>query len=77
MNVCNLEKGDLDKQDMTVKNVLWRERCHGRQPSDDRLYSKRNEGLKSFKEVYFETKLRVVYYVAGATNEWIRVAWRN
>ena len=71
MNVCNLEKGDLDKQDMTVKNVLWRGRFHGRQPSDDRLYSKRN------KEVYFETKLRVVYYVAGATNEWIRVAWRN
>ena len=77
MNVCNLEKGDLDKQDMTVKNVLWRGRFHGRQPSDDRLYSKRNEGLKSFKEVYFETKLRVVYYVAGATNECIRVAWRN
>ena len=77
MNVCNLEKGDLDKQDMTVKNVLWRERFHGRQHSDDRLYSKRNEGLKSFKEVYFETKLRVVYYVPGATNEWIRVAWRN
>ena len=55
MNVCNLGKGDLVKLDMTVKSVLWREGYHGRQSSNERLYSKRNEGgigLKSFKEVY-------------------------
>ena len=28
-------------------------------------------------EVYDETKTRVVCYMAAATNEWIRVAWRN
>ena len=47
---------------------------------DERLYSKRNEGgrgLKTFKEVYDETKTRVAYYMATATNEWIWVAWRN
>ena len=33
--------------------------------------------MKSFKEVYNETKNRVVLYMAAATNEWIRVAWRN
>ena len=80
MNVCNLGKGDTDELDMTVKSVLRREGFHGRQSSDERLYLKRNEGgrgLKSFKEVYDETKTRGVCYMAVATNEWIRVAWRN
>ena len=80
MNVCNLGKGDLDELDMIVKSVLRREGFHGRQSSDERLYLKRNEGgrgLKSFKEVYDETKTRVACYMAAATNEWIRVAWRN
>ena len=43
---------------MTVESVLRRERFHGRQSSDERLYLKRNEGsigLKSFKKVYNET----------------------
>ena len=55
MNVCNLRKGDLVELDMTLKSVLRREVYHGRQSSNERLYSKRNEGrrgLKSFKEVY-------------------------
>ena len=42
-----------------------------------RLYSKRNKGgsgLKSFKEVYDETKTRMVCYMAAATDDWIRVA---
>ena len=80
MNVCNLGKGDLDELDMIVKSVLWREGFHGRQPSDERLCSERNEGgrgLKSFKEVYDETKTRVACYMAAARNKWIRAAWRN
>ena len=80
MNVWNLEKGDLDEPGMTVKSVLRREGFYGRQSSDERLYSKRNEGgrgLKSFKEVYNETKTRVACYMAAATNKWKRVAWRN
>ena len=80
MNVCNLGKGDLDELDMTVKSVLRREGFHGRQSSDERLYSKRSEGgrgLKRFKEVYDERKTRVACYMAAATNELIRVAWKN
>ena len=77
---CNLGKGELDELDMIVKSVLRREGFHGRQSSDEILYLKRSEGgrgLKSFKEVYDETKTRVACYMAAATNEWIRVAWRN
>ena len=80
MNVCNLGKGDLDELDMIVKSVLRREGFHGKQSSDERLYLKRNKGgrgLKSFKEVYDEIKTRVTCYMAAATNEWIRVTWRN
>ena len=52
MNVRNLGKADLDELDMTVKSVLRREGFHGRQSSNERLYSKRNKGgrgLKSFR----------------------------
>ena len=34
MNVCNLEKGNLDELNMIVKNVLRREQFHGRQSRD-------------------------------------------
>ena len=62
MNVFNRGKGDSDELDMTVKVALPREEFRGRQSSDERLYLKRNEGgrrLKSFKEIYDETKTRV------------------
>ena len=80
MNVFNLRKGDLNKLDMTVKTVLRREGFDGRQSSDERLYLMRNKGsrrLKSFKDVYYETKTRVVCYMAAATNKCIRVVWKN
>ena len=57
-----------------VKSVLRREGFH------ERLYLKRNEGgrgLKSFKEVYDETKITGACYMAVATNKWIRVVWKN
>ena len=79
MNVCNLGKSDLNELDTTAKSVLWREGFHGRQSSDERLYSKGNQGgrgLKSFK-VYDETKSRVACSIAAATYKWIRAAWRN
>ena len=71
MNVCDLGKGDLDNLDKTVKSVFRREEFHGRQSSNDRLYLKRNEGgrgWKNFREVYDETKTRVVCYMTAATN---------
>ena len=77
MNVCNLRKGKLDELDNIVKSTLRREGFHGRQSSDERLFTNRREGgrgLKSFKELYDETKTRVACYIATSTNEWIKVA---
>ena len=80
MNVCNLGKGELDELDNIVKSALRREGFHGQQSSDERLFTNRREGgrgLKSFKEVYDETKTRVACYMATSTDEWIKVAWKN
>ena len=80
MNVCHLGKGELEELNMIVKNALRSNGFHGRQSSDERLYSKRidgGRGLKSFKEVYDETKTRVACYMAMSKNEWIKCAWRN
>ena len=52
----------------------------GRQASDERLYLKRERGgrgLKSFRDAYRETKLRVACYMAKPTNSWIREAWKR
>lgn len=64
MNVCKLEKGDLDKLDNIVNCLLWRERFHVTQSSYKRFYTKRkvdSRGLKRFKEIYYESKPRVTY----------------
>ena len=56
-------------------DVLQREGFHGRKSNNERLGSKRNEsgrGLKNFREVYKETKVRVACYMGAATNEWMR-----
>ena len=38
---------------------------------------KGDRGLKRFKKVYDKTKTRVTCYMAVASDNWIRVAWRN
>ena len=51
-----------------------------RQSSDERLFTNRQEGgrgLKSFKEVWDESKTRVACYMSTSTDEWIKVAWKN
>ena len=52
----------------------------GRQASDERLYLKRERGgrgLKSLRDAYRETRLRVACYMAKSANRWIREAWRR
>ena len=80
MNVCNLGKGELGELNNIVKSSLRREGFHRRQSSDQRLLTNRREGgrgLKSFKELYDETKTRVACYMATSTDEWIEVTWKN
>ena len=63
-----------------VKDILRERKFHGKQASDERLYMRREEGvrgLKSFKDVYARTKVRVACNMAASTDEWIKAAWAN
>ena len=65
MNVCQFTKKELYDLDMLVKKNLRRKATLGRQGSDERLYMTRQErgGLKSLRQLYKETKLRVATYI--------------
>ena len=80
MNVCVIRKGELEELDKMVKDTLRGGIFHGRQPSNKRLYMRREEGrrgLMSFKDVYECTKVRMACYMAASTDKWIKAAWAN
>ena len=80
MNVCKFTIAELKELDQIVKKELRRKYMLGRQASDERLYLKRERGgrgLKSMRDAYKETRLRVACYMATSTNKWIRAAWRR
>ena len=80
MNVCQLNKRELMEFNQVVKRELWSRYMLGRQGSDERLYLKREDGgrgLKSMRDVYKETRLRVTCYMAKSTNEWLKVTWKR
>ena len=63
-----------------IGSVLRKQEYHGKQASDERLQGRREvdgRGLKSFREVHDETKVRLACYMTTTTNEWIRVAWKT
>ena len=59
---------------------LYLKREDGNQASNDRLYLKREDGgreSKSMRNVYKETRLRVVCYMSKSENRWIQATWRR
>ena len=65
---------------MLVKDILRKRGMLGRQASDERLYLKRQDGgrgLKSLRQVYKETKVRVATYRVCCTSRWKRIAWKK
>ena len=80
MNVCKFSNGELKELDQVIKREMRSSNILGKQGSDERLYLKREDGgrgIKSMRDVYQETRLRVAYYMACSTNSWIRAAWRR
>jgi len=79
MNVCEFNKKELDDLDKLVKKELRDKGMHGKQASDERLYLRIEDGgrgLKSIKDVYEETKVRVACYMAYQDSPWIKSAWQ-
>jgi len=78
MNVCKISETDLEELDMAVKRKLRNKNFHGRLCSDERLYMDRmvgGRGLKSIKEMYIETKTRIVCYLSLSENFWMNQVW--
>ena len=52
----------------------------GKQSSNERLYLRREDsgrGIKSLKDIYKETRLRIACHMACSENKWISAAWRR
>ena len=80
MNVCKFTVAELKELDQIIKKELRVKNMLGRQASDERLYLKRERGgrgLKSLRDAYRETRLRVACYMVKSTNRWIREAWKR
>ena len=78
MNICKFSVGELKELDQIIKKQLTGKSMLGRQAHDERLYLKREKGgrgLKSLRDVYKETRLRVACYMAKSNNRWIETAW--
>ena len=80
MNVCDFNKKQLDDLDKLIKKELRDKGMHGKQASDERLYLKMEDGgrgLKSMKDVYEDTKVRVACYMAYQDSPWIMAVWKS
>ena len=80
MNVCTFTKQKLDELDKAIKKILRDNKMQRRQASDERLYMRRENGergLKSMKDLYEETKVRVACYMTHSESVWMKTAWRR
>ena len=77
MNICLFTKAELSELDQMIKRELRDKSMLGRQSSDKRLYLKQENGgrgIKSMRDVYRETKLRIACYMEKSESPWIQVA---
>ena len=80
MNVCKFTNGELNEPDQVIKRELRSKKMLGKQASDERLYLKRKDrgrGIKSLRDTYRETRVRVACYMACSENRWISAASRR
>ena len=80
MNVCKFTGGELKELDRILKHELRSKNMLGKQSSSERLYMIREDGrkgIKSLKDIYKETRLRVPCYMACLENKWIKAEWRR
>ena len=80
MNVCKFTDGELKELDQVIKREVRSKNMLGKQSSNDRLYLIREDGgkgIKSLRDIYKETRLRVACYFTCLENKWIKAAWRR
>ena len=80
MNVCKFTDGELKELDQVIKRKLRSKNMLAKQSSNERLYLIREDGgrgMKSLRDIYKETRLRVTFYMTWIQNKWIKAAWRR
>ena len=74
VNICRFTKAELSKLDQNIKRELTDKSMLGRQSSEERLYLTQENGgrgLKSMRNVYRETKLRISCHMERSESLWI------
>ena len=75
-----MSEAELNELDMILKRALRGKNMRGRQSSDERSYLSRNlggRGLKSLRDMYMETNIRIACYMAKSESKWMEVAWQR
>ena len=80
MNICRFSVCELNELDQMIKRELQGTNMLGKEASDERLCLKRENGgrgLKSLRDTYKGTRLRVACHMAKFTSRWTEAAWRK
>ena len=80
INVCKFNSGELKELHQEIKRELRSKNMLVKQSSDETLYLRREDGgrgMKSLKDIYKETRLKVTCYMVFSENKWIRETWRR
>ena len=80
MNVCKFTDEELKELGQVIKREQISKNMFGKESNNERLYLIREDGgrgIKSLRDIYKETKLRVTCYMACLQNKWIKAAQRG
>ena len=80
MNICKFTDEELKQLGQVIKREQISKNMFGKESNNERLYLIREDGgrgIKSLRDIYKETKLRVTCYMACLQNKWIKAAQRR
>ena len=80
MNIIKFTQNEISSLEMMIKRYLRQNKMHSLQGSDERLYLPRGRcgrGLKSVKDAYEETKIRIACYLYCSEDKWMKRVWER
>ena len=80
MNIMKFTQNEIVSLEMIIKRCLRQNKMHALQGSDERLYLPRikgGRGLKSVRDAYEETKIRIVCYLFCSEDPWMKRVWEH
>ena len=80
MNIMKFTQNEIVSLEMIIKRCLRQNKMHALQGSDERLYLPRikgGRGLKSVRDAYEETKIRIACYLFCSEDPWIKRVWER